>query len=205
VNPRVAIALTTLVVATSAALLAVALVRRGDSNSSPSPTGRGFMGPTIPPGFSGPDFRLRDESGKRVTLSQFRGRPVILTFLYSTCRDTCPATAGVIRQSLDSLGRDVPALAVSVDPKGDTPFHVRRFLLEQRVLGRLRYLTGARSRLAPVWKGWGIHPQTSGVEHTAFTFLLDRDGRPRVGYGPQSIGTGAMTHDLRVLLAQHPS
>ena len=57
-----------------------------------------------------------------------RGRPVVVTFLYSHCDDTCPAQAQVIRGALDELGEDLPALAIAVDPPRDTPDSARAFL-----------------------------------------------------------------------------
>ena len=49
-----------------------------------------FAGATLPPGVRAPDFSLKDENGKRVTMKEYRGRPVVVTFMYSHCHDTCP-------------------------------------------------------------------------------------------------------------------
>jgi protein SCO1/2 len=96
----------------------------------------GSVRPRIPPR----DFVLRDAEGGTVELSALRGKVVIVTFLYTTCEDTCPVTATQIRGALDDLGRDVPALAVSVDPARDTPERARAFLVRRRVRGRIRFL-----------------------------------------------------------------
>ena len=85
-----------------------------------------------------------------------------MTFVYSTCEDTCPAQVQSIRGALDKLGRDVPVLAVSVDPRNDTRDRARRFLLEQHVTGRVRFVLGTERELAPVWRGYGIAPQRGG-------------------------------------------
>ena len=89
---------------------------------------------------------------------------MVLTFLYTTCRDTCPLTATQIRGALDDLDRDVPALAVSVDPANDTR-RARAAFLFKRGLGddRMRFLLGTRAQLAPVWKAYGIRPQGDGL------------------------------------------
>ena len=78
------------------------------STASPARCGR----PSIPP----EDFALRDQDGDMASLHQYRGQPVILTFMYSTCQNTCPLMADQIRGAMNDLGHDVPALAVSVDP-----------------------------------------------------------------------------------------
>src|SRR4029077_10929143 len=70
-----------------------------------------------------PDFHLTDQLGKPIALSQFRGEPVVLTFLYTHCPDVCPITAETLHTTQAQLGKDaarVTMLAVSVDPKGDT-------------------------------------------------------------------------------------
>ena len=80
-------------------------------------------------------------------------------FVYSTCRDTCPAQVQTIRGALDDLGHDYPVFGVSVDPKRDTPKLADAFLLEQKMTGRMEFLLGTRAQLAPVWKAFGIQPQ----------------------------------------------
>jgi protein SCO1/2 len=159
---------------------------------------RGFEGavrPAIPP----QDFRLRDQDGKTVSLSSYRGRPVILTFMYSTCRDTCPLTAQQIKGAMDDLGHDVPALAVSVDPAQDTPSRARRFLLRQGLTGRMRFLLGDRARLEPIWKAYGIAPQGKAFDHSAYVLLIDRQGRQRVGWPTERLFPEGLAHDLRRL------
>ena len=159
---------------------------------------RGFQGavrPAIPP----QDFTLRDQDGKTVSLASYRGRPVILTFMYSTCRDTCPLTAQQIKGAMDDLGHDVPALAVSVDPAQDTPTRARRFLLRQGLTGRMRFLLGDRAQLAPVWKAYGIRPQGKGFEHTAYVVLVDGKGVQRVGWPVDKLTPEGLAHDLRLL------
>jgi protein SCO1/2 len=123
----------------------------------------------------------------------------VVTFVYSTCEDTCPAQVQAVRSGLDRLGRDVPVLAVSVDPAGDTPDNVRRFLVKRQVIGRIGYLTGDRSRLAPIWKAYGIRPQGKAFEHSAYVLLIDAQGRQRVSFPVQQLTPEALAHDIRVL------
>jgi len=194
-----------LVVATAClvAVLAGAVLLGGDdgaAQSDASPTG--FHGALRPPDARAADFRLRDQDGATATMRAYRGRTVVVTFLYSTCRDTCPLTAQQIRGALDQLGHDVPVLAVSVDPQGDTPLHVKRFLVRQHLTGRMRYLVGTRAQLAPVWRAYGIRPQGEGVEHTASTVLVDGGGRQRVGYLSDQLTPEALAADLRTLAAR---
>ncbi len=114
----------------------------------------------IPPLERAYDFRLPDQDGKPATLRQQRGKVVILTFLYSTCRDLCPAQAAIIVDAVMRVGgKGVFVYGVSVDPVGDTPARTRAFL-EQRHLygGPVRFLRGTRGELEPVWRSYGIVP-----------------------------------------------
>jgi len=192
----------TLVVATAclvAALAAVVLLGDGDDPSANGSQPTGFHGALRPPAARAPDFRLHDEDGRTATMRAYRGRTVVVTFLYSTCEDTCPLTAQQIRGALDDLGRDVPVLAISVDPAGDTPPRVKRFLVKQRIAGRMRYLTGTRARLEPVWRAYGIQPQGEDFEHTASTVVVDGAGRQRLGYLTDQLTPEALADDLRAL------
>jgi protein SCO1/2 len=186
-----------LVVATFA-VAAGFLVTLGSGDDKPRAATK-FEGAIRPPGIPPSDFRLTDQDGKPVTLGQYRGQPVVVTFLYTTCEDTCPLTAQQIRGALDDLGRDVPVLAFAVDPPRDTPRRARKFLAEQRVTGRMRFVLGTREQLEPQWKAYGIHPQTDELEHSAYVILLDGEGRQRIGFPAGQVTPDALANDLRLL------
>jgi protein SCO1/2 len=153
----------------------------------------------MPPGVRAPEIGLRDQDGKPVRMSDFRGRPVVVTYLYSTCVDACPVAAQMIRGALDDLGHDVPALAISVDPFRDTPASARTFLKKQHVLGRMRFVVGKRRELQPVWKGFHIQPQLPDAEHQAFITLVDGRGMQRVATSVDKVSPETLAHDIRVL------
>ena len=136
VNPRIAIAL---VLVGALALGGVVLAANSGGDEKPVAAPNQFAGATMPADARAPDFQLRDEQGEQVSMRALRGQPVVVTFLYSHCQDTCPITAQTIRGALDDLGHDVPALAISVDPPNDTPASARKFLAEQRTGGRIRF------------------------------------------------------------------
>ena len=149
-----------------------------------------------PPGARLPEFSLTTQDGEAVTAAALRGRPLVVTFIYSTCEDTCPGQVQSIRGALDDLGRDVPVVGVSVDPSGDTPRSAQAFLLEQSMKGRMDFLLGTRKQLEPVWQAFGIAPQRDGREHSAYTVLVDRDGRQRVGFPASRLTPSALARDL---------
>ncbi len=158
-----------------------------------------FEGAVRPPGIPPADFGLRDEDGKVVELGALRGKPVVVTFLYTTCEDTCPITVDQIRAGLDELGHDVPVIAVSVDPANDTPRNAKRFSLQRQMTGRMRWVLGDEARLRKLWDAYGVQPQTDKLEHSASTVLLDATGHQRIGFATSVLTPDALAHDLAML------
>lgn len=162
--------------------------------------GYGWNGAVRPPGASVPEFSLLDQDGERVSSAGLvGGGPVVFTFVYSTCEDTCPIQVQQIRGALDDLGRDVPVVAVSVDPENDTPQRARRFLLEQHMTGRMRYLLGEKRELEPVWEAFGIAPQRGALDHSAYVVVVDGEGRQRIGFPASHLTAAGLAGDLRRL------
>ena len=154
-----------------------------------------------------PNFTLLDgPTGELVTLSSFTGRAVLLTFLYTSCVDTCPLTAETLRNARDRLGdaaKNVAFIAVSVDPIGDTPVTTRRFVEDHRLQGTLRYLIGSRGDLAKVWQAYGIFQEqgSQSVGHTDVIYLIDKHERGRVVLH-SDVGVDALATDLRILAGE---
>jgi protein SCO1/2 len=111
-----------------------------------------------------------------------------------------------------ALGKMSPAerakaqiVAVSVDPKGDTPKTVKGFLDERLMTGRMQYLLGTKKQLTPVWKDWGIKVETSPenreqVGHSAFVYGITGSGRVKALY-PSNFKAGWIVHDTPILAA----
>jgi protein SCO1/2 len=161
--------------------------------------GAGFDGALRPPGIPPIDFALKDQDGNLARLDQYRGRPVILTFMYSTCRDTCPLTAQQIKGAMDQIGKNIPTLAISVDPANDTQLNARRFVNRQGLTKRMRFLLGDRAQLQPIWKAYGIEPQGKAFDHTAYVVLIDGKGVQRIGWPVDKLTPEGLAHDLRLL------
>ena len=163
-----------------------------------------FAGALRPPGIPPADFRLRDQDGRVATLDAARGKVTVMTFLYTTCEDTCPLIGHQIRGALDRLGHDVPVFAVAVDPPRDTPARARRFLAEQRLTGRMRFLVGPEPELQRQWRAYGVRPQEEGAEHSAYVVLLDRRGVQRIGFPADKVTPEGLARDVRTLEQERP-
>ncbi len=153
------------------------------------------------------DFALHDQSGKLVRLSALAGTYRIVTFLYTNCPDVCPLIATNLNQALRRLDpaerAQVRVLAVSVDPAGDTPKAVHRFVAAHRLVPQFRYLTGTRAQLAPVWRAYGIAVQPRGssavVPHSSWELLVTPSGEGKLLYDAQ-VQAGEVASDLQTLM-----
>jgi len=206
-HSRIAVAL--LAPALLAALILV-LVLGGPSGSSTSQTtaapaanvSSGFDGAALPASAPAPDFTLRDQDGRSLSLSELHGKVVIVAFLYSTCGATCILIAQQIRGALDELEEATPVLFISADPAADTPANVKRFLEEVSLTGRVLYLTGPLSLLRPIWHAYRITPASAGgaaFDRFASVLLLDAKGRRRVLFEPEQLTPEGLAHDVRKL------
>ncbi|MGI8945153.1 MAG: SCO family protein [Thermoleophilaceae bacterium] len=198
-NPRVLIALVVCAVLALGTVAALGVARDDDGRSAASAPLR-FEGATLPAGVRAPGLRaVRTQDGERLTMRSLRGDPVIVTFLYTTCEDTCPAQAQQIKGALAELGTDVPALAIAVDPARDDPASARAFLSKQRMTGRIDFLLGARPALHRLWRAYGAQPQREDLEHTARLVLVDPRGIQRVSFPIDQLTPERLAHDLRLL------
>jgi cytochrome oxidase Cu insertion factor (SCO1/SenC/PrrC family) len=116
----------------------------------PSP----YRGGTPPRGIRLPSFALRSYRGNLVSTRELRRKVVLVTFLDTKCTEKCPIFASQIASALRLLPsrarRQVVALALSVDPRVDSPTSVRRFLRRRHALGLLDFLLGSSRQLRPL-------------------------------------------------------
>ena len=192
---RVRFVLVAVTLCAVAAVAGVLLAERRIDNGGMELTD-GWAGALRPEGQPVPEFSLSDQDGKTVTSASLKGEPVVFAFVYSTCRDTCPAQVQTIRGALDDLGRDVRVIGISVDPANDNPARAKAFLLKQSMTGRMDFLMGTRAQLAPVWKGFAIQPQQANLEHSAHTVLADARGFQRIGFPFDYLTAERLAHDL---------
>jgi protein SCO1 len=151
-----------------------------------------------------PDFHLTDQFGKAVSLSQFHGQPVVLTFMYTHCPDECPLTAEKLHSVMQKLGSDsqhVAVLAVSVDPSRDTTDAAISFSKAHNMLNYWHFLIGTHQTLVPIWSSYNVFAQAAQttVNHTLPVYLIDKQGRERV-YLDNDFTVAQLTEDLKILL-----
>ncbi len=159
-----------------------------------------------------PDFSLRDQTGQTVTLQSLRGKPVVITFLYTHCPDVCPLTADKLHKAATMLGKDADNaawVAISVDPLGDTPASATQFVAAHQMTGKLHFLLGTSQELSPIWQNYAILVQsqleeqqgTNTIMHSFGVFILDKSGNERI-YLNDQFDPAVVAADLRALIAQ---
>ena len=138
-----------------------------------------------------PDFALTDQTGTTVRLSQFRGEPVGVTFLYTNCPDVnaCPMTTAKFSR-LDAMLRERKfghLLVVTVDPERDTPAVLKLYAEKAGAdPKRWSFLTGGASAVAEVASRFGVLYSKKGgqVIHQQGVAVVDPDGRlAMISYG----------------------
>ena len=193
-------------------LLGVVLLAAGCGSSSakvvqaPLPAKQTFAGGELTPPRAAPPLSLHDASGRRFTLSAQSGSYVLVTFIYTHCPDVCPLIASNLNTVLRTLGpkANVEVLAVSVDPKGDTPAAVAAFERSKHLEPAFHFLIGTRAELRPVWAAWhvlAVDRKPDLVDHAAYTALVDPSGKQQVLYDSQ-VNARQVLHDLRLLKKQ---
>jgi protein SCO1/2 len=197
-----------------AASAAAAILLGGCGSSggtASSSTTAHFAGIPAHPSKPAPPLALRNSLGQPVNLDQYRGKAVLITFIYTHCPDVCPLIVGNLHTALGQLGPDagkVQVIAVSVDPRGDTPATVAAFLRAHRMTGRMQYLIGSRPELMRTWRAWNIlakGPRGSNspdqVEHSALIYGISASGRITTLYS-SNFDPRQVTHDVPILASE---
>lgn len=156
----------------------------------------------------GGDFSLSGADG-RWSLSDERGRVVLLFFGYTTCPDVCPTTLATMASAFKQLSETeraaVRGIFVSVDPDRDSAAQTHDYA--QRFDARIIGLTGSHEELQRITRQYGalyMRSQTETaagylVDHSASTYVIGPDGRllERLGYADSA---GDLARKLRSII-----
>ena len=177
-------------------------------SSSDSPTVR-FAGLRAKPAKPAPPLSLDDSLGHRVNIGSYRGKAVLVLFIYTHCPDICPLMVGHLHAAQHELGSQadkMQIIAVSVDPRGDTPKTVKSFLAAHEMTGKMEYLIGSRPQLERTWKAWGIGARVNKknpdlVEHSAEVVGVSGSGKVTTLY-PANFKPQQIVHDVPLLASE---
>jgi protein SCO1 len=155
-----------------------------------------------------PDFTLTSQDGAEVTLGEFRGKVVALTFIYTWCPDVCPMLTDKMARVQDELGSDfgsnVAFVSITADPERDTPEVLKGYAeaFDANLAG-WSFLTGEPAAVLDVAHRYGvavIKAADGQVDHTLLTTLIDRQGTMRVQYLGYRFDEEEFQRDLQSLV-----
>lgn len=154
------------------------------------------------------EFALTDHTGARRTLADYKGKVVVVFFGFTQCPDVCPTTLSdlvQVKQKLGAAGNDVQVLFITVDPERDTPQVLAQYVpgFDPSFVG-LYGSTQDIERTAKEFKVFyqkvpGKTATSYTMDHTAGSYVFDRDGRLRL-FLKHAQGVDAIVSDLKRLL-----
>jgi protein SCO1/2 len=161
----------------------------------------------LTPVAAAPPLALRNYLGQPINIDSYKGKVVLVTFIYTHCPDVCPLIASNLRvvQNLmpASVRSKVAIIAVSVDPRGDTPTAVAAFLAHHEMMGRMQYLVGSAHELGPVWQAWGVGSERDAakpqfINHSGLIYGITGSGKRLTIYAA-NFQPAEIAHDVPLL------
>jgi len=148
--------------------------------------------PTGPSLFAHP-WTWTDEHGQAVTLARWRGRPLVVTAMFTQCKATCPRTLAKLRRVHDDFqraGRAVEFVVVTLDPDNDTPQVLSRFKASAGLPDSWHLLSGNLIDTRNLRDLLGIHVVDDGPHllHDGRIVIFDADGRPARAFEGYALG-----------------
>jgi protein SCO1 len=211
-SPRVLLGLVVLVVIAGGVAV---LASGGSSSSSKSVTASTksladadfHSAGLVQPITTAPPLSLHNYLGEAVDLSSYKGKAVLVTFLYTHCPDVCPLITSNLRVAQNLMGAKTASklqiIAVSVDPKGDTKNAVSSFLARHEMTGRMKYLIGSTHELALAWEAWGVGSERDArepqfINHSGVIYGITASGKRLTAYAA-NFQPRDIAHDVPLL------
>jgi protein SCO1/2 len=141
--------------------------------------GQGALGRLLP------DLTFTDTAGERRALAELKGRPLLVSLIYTACSDVCPAVIEnlhpAIEAAQETLGEDAfSVVTVGFDTHNDTPERMLSFVRARGVdLPNWHFLSGDRATIDALATavGFTFYPSAGGFDHMAQVSVVDREGR----------------------------
>ena len=153
----------------------------------------------------GGPFMLIDQNGRKRTDTEFRGKLMLVYFGYTSCPDVCPTDLQQIGKAIESLGGQgdsVQPLFITLDPARDTPKRLAAYVpsFHPRLIG----LGGSAAAVHKAADAYRVYFKKVaigqggdyGIEHAAYTYLMDRNGK-YLGFFPPGTSAERMAEVIR--------
>ena len=161
-----------------------------------------------------PSFMLTTQDNAQLKLTDLRGKVVAVTFIFTTCKDTCPVLTaklvGVQRKLAADISPNVAFVAISLTPKHDTPDVLKAYADAHNAdLSRWSFLTGDAKQVQALAKQYGVFVKAKksadDVDHGFLTSIIDRAGIIRVQYMGVRFEPSELLADLQALVKEFAS
>jgi len=162
-----------------------------------------------------PGFKLVNQFGQQMSLSQFRGKVVLLGFEDSECTTVCPLTTQsmvMAKELLGEAGSSVQLLGVDANPDATAVSDVLAYSRAHAMVNQWDFLTGSKAQLKSVWKAYDIDVQIEAgdIDHTPALYVIDQRGRLRklyltqMAYSSVTQSAQVLATEIAGLLPSHP-
>jgi cytochrome oxidase Cu insertion factor (SCO1/SenC/PrrC family) len=162
-----------------------------------------------------PGVTLVNQFGQPMSLSQFRGRVVMLSFEDSECTTVCPLTTQsmvLAKELLGKAGSSVQLLGVDANPDATKVADVMDYSRVHGMINQWDFLTGSLTQLKSVWKAYNIDVQIESgqIDHTPALYIIDQQGRlqkvylTQMAYSSITQSAQVLATELASLLPSHP-
>ena len=160
-------------------------------------------------GKDAPDFTLSDPEGNPVSIGDFKGEEVLLTFGYTNCPDICPTTLSQLNAVTRKLGpggsEDLEVLFVTIDPERDTGKRLGEYIpyFNESFIG----LTGSPDAIKKAAEAYSVFYERENrgdsevayfMNHTQTLFLIDRSGKLLLLYPFENFDADKIADDIRL-------
>jgi protein SCO1 len=161
----------------------------------------------LTPVAAAPPLVLHNYLGQPVDIRSYKGKVVLVTFIYTHCPDICPLITSNLRVAQNLMPPAVRSklaiIAVSVDPRGDTPKSIAAFLARHEMTGRMQYLVGSPHELGAVWQAWGVGSERDAakpeyVNHSGLVYGITGSGKRLTIYA-SNFQPSEIAHDVPLL------
>ena len=159
------------------------------------------------------DFRLINQDGQTLHLTDLKGKVLLVSFIFTTCNGTCPATTHRMSQIEQECktrglfkGDRLHFLSITLDPGRDTPETLRGYMRLYDIESTYwTFLTGNPDRVAKAITAWGmwVRPAANGqLDHPSRIFLVDGQQRIREIYNLNFLKPAWAAADIELLLEE---
>jgi protein SCO1 len=158
------------------------------------------------------DFTLLDREGRPVRLADYRGKPLLVNFIYTGCFQVCPTSTRALAEALQAMRGSFDAsrfkvVSIGFNPPADSPQSMKAFALQQRITApNWEFLSPRAASVAALTRDFGFEyrPTQAGFDHLLQVSIVDAEGRLAAQVYGDDFSADRLGEPLRLLLRRQP-